>query len=460
MSPARELEWAAAQARRAIHDRDDERLRALLAEYPALTSWRGDGGTLLDATTSYALDCFDAEREHTYNRPVAAELLIDAGAPVHESTWQHVIRTRASGMLQLFARKNVLPPTLPVLAALGNADAIRDRIAREADRAMIGHAVLNACRFHHEPIALQLLDRAITLDPDLGRRISRWQSRHAFVRFFIEHPEWSAADHGGPETTLWEEFAIRQAKRARDENDVPAFKRWLADEPWMLEPAFVSVQIRLIEGACFRKDREPFIAALLDANPALLQTKPPPRSSALVYALDYGHAHLLPLLTRVWPLPDDLPHAAGTGNAAAVAKWFDAAGRPALGSLSQHHPGSDPNFKAVDLGWGAVTTQQVLDIALAWAVLNRQFQIASFLLDRGANINTNWGTHEPASILHEAAIQGNEDAARFLIDRGADLTLTDHRYQSTAEGWARYGSGDERMADMLAAAAAARREKQ
>jgi ankyrin repeat protein len=96
----------------------------------------------------------------------------------------------------------------------------------------------------------------------------------------------------------------------------------------------------------------------------------------------------------------------------------------------------------------------VLDVALAWAVLNHHFGIAAFLLERGADINTTWATHEPASILHEAAIQGNEDAVRFLIDHGADLTMTDYRYQSTAEGWARYGSRDERMAALLAAAAA------
>ncbi len=165
------------------------------------------------------------------------------------------------------------------------------------------------------------------------------------------------------------------------------------------------------------------------------------------------NAHLLPLLTRIWPLPDDLPYAAGTGNAAAVARWFDADGRPVLGSLTRHYPGSDPNFKRADLGWGPPTAQQVLDIALAWACLNHHFDIASFLLEHGANINTNWGTHEPASILHEAAIQGNEDAAKFLIDHGADLTMKDYRYHSNAEGWARYGSHDERMADLLAAAA-------
>ena len=460
----RGLEWAASQAKVAIHDRDDERLRALLAEYPALVSWRSEGGeTLLDATTSYAMDCSDPERERIYNRSVAAEILIDAGATVDHSTWEHVIRTGAAGMLHLLARKNALPRALPILAALGNDEAVRAQLdePRQRDDAdgsdeqiVIGRAMMSACRFRHAGVALRLLERALALDPDLGRRIDRWQNRQGFVEFLIQHPDslWQM----GPEMTPWEVFVVLQLRSARDTDDLPAFRRWLNDEPWVLEPAFVNAQIGLIEGASYRKNREPFITALLESDPALLHIEPPPRSSACVWALDYGNAHLLPLLTRIWPLPDDLPFAAGTGNAAAVARWFDASGRPVLGSLAHHHPGSDPNFKAADLGWGPVTMQQVLDIALAWAVLNRHFEIASFLLERGADINTNWATHEPASILHEAAIQGNEDAVRFLIDHGADLMKKDYRYRSNAEGWARYGSRDERMADLLAAAAAGR----
>ena len=42
---------------------------------------------------------------------------------------------------------------------------------------------------------------------------------------------------------------------------------------------------------------------------------------------------------------------------------------------------------------------------------------------------------------------------KFLIDHGADMTMTDYRYESTAEGWARFGAHNERMADVLAAAA-------
>src|SRR5262249_43138762 len=50
--PDEGLERAAAQARRLIHDNDVEQLKRLLAQYPALLSWRGDdeGGLLGIAT--------------------------------------------------------------------------------------------------------------------------------------------------------------------------------------------------------------------------------------------------------------------------------------------------------------------------------------------------------------------------------------------------------------------------
>jgi hypothetical protein len=408
------------------------------------------------------MDCSDPERERTYNRPVAAERLIDVGATVARKTWEHVIRTGAAGMLHLLARKNALPRTLSVLAALGDDAAIRARLEGKGERdnedgldeqIVIGRAVMSACRFKHTGVALRLLARSIELDPELGGRIDRWKGRQAFVDFLIQHP-------GGlwqePENTPWVTFVILQLANARNDNDLPAFRRWLDDEPWVLQPAFTHVQAGLIMPACYMKDREAFIVTLLERDPALLHADPPPPSSSIVQALSYGNAHLVPLLTRIWPLPDDLPHAAGIGNAAAVARWFDASRKPVLGSLAHHYPGSDPQFPRGDLGWGPMTTQQVLDIALAWAVLNRHFEIASFLLERGADINTNWATHEPASILHECAIQGNEDAVRFLVDHGADLTIKDYRYRSNAEGWARYGSHDDRMADLLAAAAARR----
>jgi hypothetical protein len=88
--------------------------------------------------------------------------------------------------------------------------------------------------------------------------------------------------------------------------------------------------------------------------------------------------------------------------------------------------------------------------------MNRRFEIADFLLERGANINTDWSTHEPASILHECAIHANYEAAQFLIDRGIDMTIHDYRWNATAEGWARYAAKDTNMADFLARAEHAR----
>jgi hypothetical protein len=465
-----ELDWAASRALVAIHDANHDVLRSLLTEHPALAAWRdGTGQTLLDSTTSYAMDCSEPERERTYTRPLAAEMLIDAGATVERRTLENVIRPGASGMLQLLARKNALPRTLYVLAALGDLDAVRARLDAGTlvddesgvdPQRVIVRALLSACRFRHTEVALLLLEHAIALDPELGRRIDRRASRQTFVEFLIEHP--GALWHLLPEETLWQTFVVLQLHDARNRNDLPAFRRWLDDEPWVLQPAFVDVQIDLMLPACYQQDREAFIATLLERDPALLLTVPPPapRSSLLVQALSYGNAHLVPLLTRIWPLPSDLPHAAGVGDAEAVKRWFDPDGRPVLGSLAHHYPHSDPQFPRGDLHWGPPTTQQVLDIALAWAVLNRHFEIATFLLKRGADVDTDWATHEPASILHEAVIQGNEAAVAFLLDAGADLTITDYRYRSNAEGWARYGSHDARMADLLAKAARDRaREK-
>ena len=131
------------------------------------------------------------------------------------------------------------------------------------------------------------------------------------------------------------------------------------------------------------------------------------------------------------------------GDFERVRAWFDASGKPALGDLANHHPCNDAR--------GEPRVQQVLDTALAWAVLNRHLDVADFLLRHGADINTRWGSHEPASLLHE--MLHDYGLMQFLIDRGIDMTITDYRWGGTAADWARHANKNEAMAQWLEEAA-------
>src|SRR5438128_2427928 len=132
------LEWAAAaQARRVIHDNDVERLKQLLAEYPALLSWQGHdwdskGGLLGIATGAYG-DAGDPERERWFTRAASAELLIDAGAVVTPSACEGLLESRARGLLQLFQHKGLLPRTLKFQSALGDLDAVRTALDKNGN---------------------------------------------------------------------------------------------------------------------------------------------------------------------------------------------------------------------------------------------------------------------------------------------------------------------------------------
>lgn len=147
-------------------------------------------------------------------------------------------------------------------------------------------------------------------------------------------------------------------------------------------------------------------------------------------------------------MPDDLPHTAGMGDLSRVKHWFDESGAPRLGDLNNHYPYNDPRARG-HLQWNAPTAQQVLDVGLAFAVINRHFGVADFLLEHGADINTNWNSHEPASILHHLVFEDDYESMRFLIDRGIDMTIKDYRWNSTAHGWALYGKNDPKMAQWL-----------
>src|SRR4029434_602698 len=100
------LEWAVSEARRIIHDNDVEALRQLLAEYPALLSWKADekdGGLLGMATGSYG-DSGEPFREEHFTRLACAELLLDAGAVVAPTVCEGLIHSRARKVIDIFHR--------------------------------------------------------------------------------------------------------------------------------------------------------------------------------------------------------------------------------------------------------------------------------------------------------------------------------------------------------------------
>src|SRR5215467_9379115 len=122
-----DLERALAEAHRAIHDNDIVVLKRLLAEFPALRSWRGDQRhpSLMEMATGAYGDAYGPEREHWFTRGTCAELLIDAGAIVLPRVPEGILQSRAVGLLHMFERKGLLPRTLMFRVALGQVDAVR-----------------------------------------------------------------------------------------------------------------------------------------------------------------------------------------------------------------------------------------------------------------------------------------------------------------------------------------------
>ena len=171
------LEWAAAEAERAIHDNKVERLRQLVQEYPALLSWRDDSGeSLLGFATGSFGDSGDPYREKMFTRIDCAKFLLDAGSTVEPAIWERAISARAKGVLQLLLRKGVLPRTLDVLAALGDIDGLRDCLESTrpgGDVAAVTHAFLCACVFsiRRSPLSFSAVRSSST-----PRSASEWRN--------------------------------------------------------------------------------------------------------------------------------------------------------------------------------------------------------------------------------------------------------------------------------------------
>lgn len=149
---------------------------------------------------------------------------------------------------------------------------------------------------------------------------------------------------------------------------------------------------------------------------------------ALGFAAWEGHTHVLELLAQGRTLSLDM--AAAVGDLERVrALW---------------NPGADP----VEQGIGA----------LLGACRAGSADAVRFLLDQGIPVDlhppgSEWGgIGHPG--LHHAAVNGKRDVVALLLERGADVSLVDDQFESTALAWAASAGRVHVVQDLLAAGAA------
>ena len=142
--------------------------------------------------------------------------------------------SRASGLLQLFRQKGLLPRTLKFSSALGDLDAVRTALDENGnDHATVNDAFLCACRFGHEAVASLLLERSIALDPELGNQVDGSPGRLAFVKYFID----TRVAHATTAVRPWKAFVMERVSRAAHDGDVTSFVSTLQRERWLLGEA-------------------------------------------------------------------------------------------------------------------------------------------------------------------------------------------------------------------------------
>jgi ankyrin repeat protein len=140
-------------------------------------------------------------------------------------------------------------------------------------------------------------------------------------------------------------------------------------------------------------------------------------------ALLFGRIECVDALIARGASTDNVVFAASGGQLAWVQRWLDR--DPTLAE----HP--CPSFP-LDEDRGVLAEQ-----ALVFASLCGRTDVVRLLLDRGTNIDaTPPGSHWTATALHAAAGQGHRAVVELLLERGADGSIKDVRFQSTALGWA------------------------
>ena len=89
--------------------------------------------------------------------------------------------------------------------------------------------------------------------------------------------------------------------------------------------------------------------------------------------------------------------------------------------------------------------QDEIELALTFACIRGQFEASTMLVENGAkgDVLVSPGGQTQRTALHEAANRGFGKIVQLLVSRGADVNVTDSRWEGTAADWAYHGGHKE-----------------
>ena len=420
-----------------IQQKDPKALNQLLQKNPQLSEYsdsEASNQTLIHHTLSYAN--FAGDAPSLWSTPECTDVLWKNGVLIDTKFCLRALSTADLPMIEWLSRENELPECIRGLAALGKTRELKSWFVKgklkpnaNPPTAWLSETsdplhhiwqvqnyqltddwlITDAFRFGHKCTAGSLLEKVVDINPKLAQRVQE-TTKTAFLDYLVQHrSEISMADT----LPVWEMLQLVKAKVALVNADIDSFQSVLETTPSLLKQQYMRQQIELLELAAY-SDGYVFAKLLLNSGAYISRADPRPKSKALVYAIDYGNREMVELLKKLWEPSYDLPTLAG------------------LGDLSKVKTYPNRHIDEADLVGG-----------LALACMNQHQEVADYLIQQGADVNAEWSLHEPATILHHMAFFGKLNMVRFLIERGANPTIKDFRYQSDALGWAKYNDQDQ-----------------
>jgi ankyrin repeat protein len=238
------------------------------------------------------------------------------------------------------------------------------------------------------------------------------------------------------------------------------------DTPYQIEMARILIEAgaELNEPfvACGSGDNVAAAELLLDSGAAIDGTG---GWSPLEETLYWNSPRVRALLVQRGASIRNLRIAAGLGRTDVMATFFDADGnlRPEAGTIDWpwgipsviEESNFDPHGKNIKQMLAAkVATfrndrQGIIDNALVYACMHGHLEAATFLLERGAQLNVIPGGFDySGTALHYAAFNGHRAMVDFLLERGADVNMKDTKIGQTPASWADH-SGKTEIRDLL-----------